>query len=146
MCLVNLKPLLPGHVLVCPQRSVQHISEMQAEEITDMFLTVQRVSQLLKRLYKTTSVNIGISDGVLAGQTVPHVHAHVIPRQFKGDYDDDALFGDMEKNDAASDAARKVQEFVTDGPRPARTDEDMATEATWLRTEMDRDFPGAGDS
>lgn len=147
MCLVNIKPLLPGHVLVCPIRGVQHVSELRADEVTDLFMTIQRVSSLLKTLYKTSSVNIGISDGVLAGQSVPHVHAHVIPRQYEGDYDDDALYGDMAKNDSEWDAARKVQGFDTSGPRPARTDHDMAKEAAWLRTEMtDKDSVGVVDS
>ncbi|ODM17700.1 hypothetical protein SI65_06488 [Aspergillus cristatus] len=79
--LVNLKPILPGHVLVCPRRIVPRVSDLSPSETTDLFLTVRRVGRMIERVYGASSLNIAIQDGVDAGQSVPHVHAHVIPRQ-----------------------------------------------------------------
>ncbi|KAK7712937.1 Dinucleoside triphosphate hydrolase [Diaporthe eres] len=93
--LVNLKPLLPGHVLVCPSRPHKRLTDLSPPEVTDLFATVQRVERMLARHYfpsekaQTTpsataapggSFNIAVQDGPEAGQTVAHVHVHVIPR------------------------------------------------------------------
>ncbi|KAF3055862.1 Bis(5'-nucleosyl)-tetraphosphatase [asymmetrical] [Daldinia childiae] len=96
--LVNLKPLLPGHVLICPRQPHKRLTELTALELTDLFQAVQRVQRMLARHYFTSSsqqssddddaagtpeagsFNIAIQDGVEAGQTVSHVHVHVIPR------------------------------------------------------------------
>lgn len=86
--LVNLKPLLPGHVLVCPLSPHKRLTDLSPPELTDLFTTVQRVQRMLARHYFPTpdkqpedgSFNIALQDGAEAGQTVPHVHVHVIPR------------------------------------------------------------------
>ncbi|KAI0425545.1 HIT domain-containing protein [Xylaria sp. FL1042] len=108
--LVNIKPLLPGHVLVCPRAPHRRLTDLSPQELTDLFGAVQRVQRMLARYYfsqsqpqgqdqdpKQTdavragkspaaaapdagSFNVAIQDGPEAGQTVPHVHVHVIPR------------------------------------------------------------------
>lgn len=98
--LVNLKPLLPGHVLVCPKKPHQRLTELTVPELTDLFQSVQRVQRMLARHYfshawfekhghdtaaangtpTVGSFNIAIQDGQDAGQTVPHLHVHIIPR------------------------------------------------------------------
>ncbi|KAI1462041.1 HIT domain-containing protein [Annulohypoxylon moriforme] len=88
--LVNLKPLLPGHVLICPRQPHKRLTDLAAAELTDLFQAVQRVQRMLARHYFSASpsngapedgsFNIAIQDGVEAGQTVSHVHVHVIPR------------------------------------------------------------------
>lgn len=85
--LVNLKPILPGHVLVSPLRCVPRVSDLTAQETVDLFLTVKRVGRMIERVYGASSLNIAIQDGVDAGQSVPHVHTHIIPRRRK-DLDD----------------------------------------------------------
>lgn len=78
--LVNLKPLLPGHVLVSPLRRVLRLTDLSVDETADLFLAVRRVARMVERVYTATSLNIAVQDGVDAGQSVPHVHAHIIPR------------------------------------------------------------------
>ncbi|KAK3390442.1 major facilitator superfamily domain-containing protein [Podospora didyma] len=99
--LVNLKPLLPGHVLVCPVVPHKRLTDLSAPEVTDLFSAVQRVERMLARHYfffssppssspssypfpsnekPGGSFNIALQDGPEAGQTVAHVHVHVIPR------------------------------------------------------------------
>ncbi|KAI0100333.1 HIT domain-containing protein [Nemania sp. FL0031] len=113
--LVNLKPLLPGHVLVCPRAPHKRLTELSPAELTDLFSAVQRVQRMLAQHYfahyhsqsqsqsrsqtfgqpdttaeaasqtpapgpEAGSFNIAVQDGAEAGQTVPHLHVHVIPR------------------------------------------------------------------
>lgn len=87
--LVNQKPILPGHILVCPQRVVQRLRDLTSAEVSDLFQTVQKLSGVVERAYKGEAVTISLQDGPAAGQTVRHVHVHVIPRHS----------GDFERND-----------------------------------------------
>lgn len=72
-------PSAPGHTLIIPRRHVGHILDLTDAEHTDLW-TVAR--NQLARLSNNGSRDhtIGINDGPLAGQTVPHVHLHIIPR------------------------------------------------------------------
>ncbi|OHF02208.1 HIT domain-containing protein [Colletotrichum orchidophilum] len=90
--LVNLKPLLPGHVLICPLKPHKRLTDLPPTEVTDLFATTQLVQKMLARRYFTSSTqsepaapeagsfNIAVQDGADAGQTVSHVHVHIIPR------------------------------------------------------------------
>ncbi|XP_059800233.1 bis(5'-adenosyl)-triphosphatase-like isoform X2 [Hemitrygon akajei] len=68
--LVNRKPVVPGHVLVCPVRVVERFQDLHPEEITDLFQTSQKVAKVVERHFKGTSLTIAIQDGPEAGQTV----------------------------------------------------------------------------
>ena len=80
-CAVNLKPIVPGHVLVCPFRKVQRFADLDQSEVTDLFSNVQRVGNVIESQFNASSLTIAIQDGPQAGQTIPHVHVHVIPRK-----------------------------------------------------------------
>ena len=78
---VNIKPLVPGHVLVVPQRRVARFNDLSEEEAIDLILSVQRVSRIIEKVYEATSLSLAIQDGPEAGQSVPHVHFHILPRR-----------------------------------------------------------------
>jgi bis(5'-adenosyl)-triphosphatase len=156
--IVNLKPLLPGHVLVSPRRSVPRFNDLSAAEVQDLFLTVQRVSRMVERVFGASALNIAIQDGVDAGQSVPHVHAHIIPRK-RDDLEDkggtDAIYEMMEGdegdlNKQLREKERKEEEgrakfpAVDNEQRKPRSDEEMQKEAEWLAKEMAKDEE-AGD-
>lgn len=125
--LVNLKPVVLGHVLVCPRRVAPKFTELLDEEISDLWRTVAVVQRVIEREYNTTSSTLAIQDGPLAGQTVPHVHVHVLPRK-EGDFArNDDIYDELEKwrGEAGSKAL--------DDDRPPRSAEEMAAEANTLR-------------
>ncbi|XP_069559343.1 bis(5'-adenosyl)-triphosphatase-like isoform X2 [Brachyistius frenatus] len=68
--LVNRKPVVPGHVLVCPLRPVERFRDLQPDELADLFSTTQRVADLVEKHFNATSLTIAIQDGPEAGQTV----------------------------------------------------------------------------
>lgn len=143
--LVNLKPLLPGHVLVSPIRVVPRVSELSAAEVNDLFLTVQRVARMVERVYGASALNIAIQDGKDAGQSVPHVHAHIIPRQ-AADLDHkggtDAIYGmlDSEDGDIGAHQRRRTNFPQPDADvRKPRGDEEMRNEAVHLAREMGKE-------
>lgn len=119
---VNLKPVVPGHVLVSPKRVVARFAELAPEEVSDLWWAAgaagleelppalccpappalergaghvcaqacgapaacrclaQRVGSAIEPHFGAQSLTLAIQDGPSAGQTVPHVHVHVLPR------------------------------------------------------------------
>ncbi|XP_067288094.1 bis(5'-adenosyl)-triphosphatase isoform X2 [Pseudorasbora parva] len=68
--LVNRKPVVPGHVLVCPLRVVERFRDLRPEEVADLFMTSQRVANGIEKHFQASSLTIAIQDGPEAGQTV----------------------------------------------------------------------------
>lgn len=80
-------PITPGHTLVIPRRHVASFFEVTAEERLAMLALLDRAKSLLDAEFAPAGYNIGINDGPAAGQTVPHLHLHLIPR-YAGDRTD----------------------------------------------------------
>lgn len=80
-------PVSPGHTLVIPKRHIGSWFEITAEEQSAMLDLLGRAKAVLGEEFKPDGYNIGINDGPTAGQTVPHLHMHLIPR-YKGDLED----------------------------------------------------------
>ncbi|KAL1409520.1 Dinucleoside triphosphate hydrolase [Vanrija albida] len=101
--IVNLKPLRPGHVLIISKRVVPRLSDLEPREVSDLFQTVQRVGRVLETAYKAEALNVALQDGVAAGQSVPHVHVHIIPRLRTdfGGKDTDKIYPLLERSEAA---------------------------------------------
>ncbi|XP_020346991.1 bis(5'-adenosyl)-triphosphatase [Oncorhynchus tshawytscha] len=124
--LVNRKPVVPGHVLVCPLRPVERFRDLHPDEVADLFTTTQRVAGLVEKHFHASSLTIAIQDGPEAGQTVKHVHVHVLPRKA----------GDFERNDNVYDELQKHDRESEDVPSRWRTEEEMAAEASDLRKQF----------
>lgn len=80
-------PVSKGHTLVIPKRHVGSYFDLTEDEVTDIWSMVNDVKKVLDYMYEPDGYNIGINVGKAAGQTVPHVHIHVIPR-YLGDMED----------------------------------------------------------
>lgn len=80
-------PVSPGHSLVLPRRHVASIWELDAEEYAQCFALVRELKPLLDARFHPEGYNVGVNQGEAGGQSVWHVHVHVIPR-FKGDNPD----------------------------------------------------------
>ena len=80
-------PVSPGHTLIIPKRHVASFFEATDVERTDLMSLLAAARADLDREFHPSGYNIGINDGAAAGQTVPHLHIHLIPR-YDGDRDD----------------------------------------------------------
>jgi diadenosine tetraphosphate (Ap4A) HIT family hydrolase len=80
-------PVNPGHALVVSRRHVADLFDLDADEQAGLWALVPSVKQALDERHRPTGYNIGINVGVSAGQTIDHVHIHVVPR-YDGDVDD----------------------------------------------------------
>lgn len=128
-----------------PLRVKPHLSDLTPEEISDLFNTVTRIQKTLKRVYHAEAFNIAVQDGAAAGQSVPHVHCHVIPRA-KGDAGEGDKVHEWLEGEEGNVGGhqrefetRRATEWANDDQRKPRTKEEMDEEARWLRREMAKD-------
>ena len=73
-------PVSKGHALIVPKRLVTNYFELTNKEQIACWLVMNRVKEILKQKFSPEGFNIGISIGETAGQKIPHVHIHIIPR------------------------------------------------------------------
>ena len=73
-------PLTKGHTLVIPRRHVQSFFELTEAERAAMVELLVIAKKTLDAEHQPDGYNVGINDGAAAGQTVMHVHMHLIPR------------------------------------------------------------------
>ena len=80
-------PVSEGHTLIIPKRHVQSFFDLQAIEKAAILQALDEAKEALDREFNPDGFNIGINDGEAAGQTVIHLHVHLMPR-YKGDTED----------------------------------------------------------
>jgi len=80
-------PISPGHTLIISKRHVGSFFDLEADERNDMLLLLDRAKSTIDKHFNPDSYNIGINDGPTAGQTIAHLHIHLIPR-YNGDCPD----------------------------------------------------------
>jgi histidine triad (HIT) family protein len=71
-------PLTKGHTLVIPKTHHEKIQHMSLEENSDLFSTVHKIISKVDKL--TGATLVAIHNGREAGQEIPHVHVHLVPR------------------------------------------------------------------
>ena len=77
-------PVSRGHSLIIPRRHFPSLFEATEEERAALWELLDQTREHLLTRYHPDSFNIGINDGISAGQTVMHLHIHIIPR-YTGD-------------------------------------------------------------
>lgn len=80
-------PLTDGHALIVPRRHVASWFDATADERAALLAGVDRMRELVLARGPVDGWNLGINDGPAAGQTVGHLHVHLVPRR-TGDVDD----------------------------------------------------------
>ena len=77
-------PVSEGHTLIITKRHIESIFDATKEEQIDLLANLEKAKKQLDKTFSPSGYNIGINDGEAAGQTVMHLHIHLIPR-YSGD-------------------------------------------------------------
>lgn len=77
---LDIKPVHPGHVLVVPKIHSRGLQDAQEEVLQHLMLTIRKVARAVTIALKIEGFNIEQNNGSVAGQVVPHLHFHIIPR------------------------------------------------------------------
>lgn len=80
-------PVSPGHTLVIPKRHVASFFDTTADEQEALLKLLKLAWIEVRQQFGPDGCNVGINDGATAGQTIAHLHIHLIPR-YPGDRED----------------------------------------------------------
>lgn len=78
---LDIYPCSEGHTIVLPKQHFTRFTDMSEKEAASLFSSVNKIAKVVEDALELDAMNIGINNGEIAGQTVPHVHVHIIPRR-----------------------------------------------------------------
>ena len=82
--ILDVNPAARGNVIILPKNHAANIYELPDEDASKIMVVAKKIATAIEKAYHCDGVNILQNNGEAAGQTVFHLHVHVIPR-FKGD-------------------------------------------------------------
>ncbi len=106
LAFMDIMPQADGHTLVIPKFAAQTLLDIPADELSHTMTTVQKVLSALKSTLGAEGVVLMQLNGEAAGQTVPHLHFHLIPAHLSKLKGHGAAMGDMEKIKALAEKIR----------------------------------------
>ena len=117
LAFLDANPLAPGHTLVIPKEHHERLHDVPDRPASHVYRIVHKLSGAVESGVDADGTTIGINNGEAAGQEVPHVHGHVIPR-FEGDggapvhaiAGDRPDLSDEERGDIATDIADRIDD------------------------------------
>lgn len=84
--ILDISPASKGHAIILPKNHAENIYELPEEDASKIFVVAKKVACAMKQALQCEGLNILQNNGELAGQTVFHLHLHVLPR-----YQDDKV-------------------------------------------------------
>ena len=77
---LDVQPLADGHVLVVPRAHVPAVEDLEPDAADELFREVVRLARPVRDALAAEGTTIGVNNGEATGQTIPHVHVHIVPR------------------------------------------------------------------
>ena len=77
---LDINPVSEGHTLVITKKHYKNIMEIPDEELSKLIVSVKKVSKAVEQAMNADGINIVQNNRESAGQAVPHIHFHIIPR------------------------------------------------------------------
>ncbi|HOB89717.1 MAG TPA: HIT family protein [Candidatus Colwellbacteria bacterium] len=77
---LDVNPLTEGHTLIVPKKHAENILDLDDNAIGPVFAAVKKVTAMLEKSLHPRGFTIGINHGKISGQSIDHLHIHVIPR------------------------------------------------------------------
>ena len=81
---LDANPLAPGHTLVIPKDEYERLNDVPDDVAADLYDTIHRMVPAVEESVDADATTVAFNNGEAAGQEVPHVHCHIVPR-FEGD-------------------------------------------------------------
>jgi len=114
MAFLDANPLARGHTLVVPKAHHERVNDLPADLAADVFAAVHDLTDRVEDAVDAEATTIAVNNGTAAGQEVPHVHVHVVPR-------------------SEADGGRPIHALIED--RPDVGDDELADVADAIRSD-----------
>ncbi|TVR13937.1 MAG: HIT family protein [Planctomycetota bacterium] len=85
VAILDINPVAPGHTLLIPRQEVALLPDLEGATLAESGAWLARIDRALRSITDCDAVSILLRDGPAAGQEVPHLHWHLVPR-FNGDH------------------------------------------------------------
>ncbi|MBN1952019.1 MAG: HIT family protein [Bacteroidales bacterium] len=131
LAVYNLAPILPGHSLIIPRKHIESMLELDESMLTEMIDFARKVTRLLQKVFDTEGFNWSIQDREIAGQTIMHLHLHIVLR-YPGDL--------PEPGDWYPKLQENAGQLLDSGARERLTPEEMQKIVSRLRMEKLEEF------
>lgn len=129
LAIYNISPILRGHSLVIPKKHIQSLFELSEKETNEFFTFSRSVTKVLIEAFKGEGYDWSIQEGKSAGQSVPHLHLHIVVRKP----------GDLKKDEEWYDKVRNSErEFLDTSGRTRLSDEEYLFYTDYLKHEAKR--------
>lgn len=75
------KPIVPGHTLICPKRCITKIDDLSENELCSILDIIKKIKRAMIKSFGAQGFNYAWNEGEIAGQSVKHLHIHMLPRK-----------------------------------------------------------------
>jgi histidine triad (HIT) family protein len=145
---LDINPIAKGHVLLITKRHYETLLGVAQNDLKGLMEAIQRISVAIVKATGAEGFNVLQNNGEVAGQGIPHVHFHIIPR-FKDDnvpignaprgkYEANEIQETMEKIRSGIPEIEKVEERVEEKEEPKEEPKERSEEETYaIRRELD---------
>jgi len=107
VAIYNIAPVLPGHSLIIPKKHIESLFELTEEEAGEFMQLGRKVAKLLSHVFHTDAFDWAVQEKEAAGQSVPHLHMHVVPRKIGDLPNPGDWYQEIEKAEAHIDSANR---------------------------------------
>ena len=80
LAFLDIFPHAKGHTVVIPKKHIERIEELDANSAGALLPAIKKATKKIDEVLRPDGYNIGWNDGKAAGQVVPHLHIHIMPR------------------------------------------------------------------
>lgn len=108
LAFLDLSPVNPGHTLIIPKKHFENVLDLDEEYAEHLGKAIVKVTNLLKTKLNVKNLNVINNSGKLSGQTVMHLHFHLIPRK-----ENDNLVINFNESNAKEEDLIRVYEQLT---------------------------------
>lgn len=120
----NIAPIIPGHSLVIPERHIESLLELSDDELAEMMQLARKATKILTGAFRCSGFDWSVQDGEAAGQTVAHLHLHIVPRKANDLDEKKSWFGMI---------AESEKQFLDSASRPKLSPKEIEDITSTLR-------------
>jgi histidine triad (HIT) family protein len=112
LAFMDIGPVVKGHSLVIPKAHHNPLMDTPPEILQKLITVVQRIAQAQMKGLHADGINVSQANGKVAGQVVPHIHFHIIPRFTTDDYHGNWIPGKYASQQELQDYADRIRQAI----------------------------------